>query len=424
MGHAAAVVRPGSTRRGRGRGRRLRRRRRGRRPPGRQHRPGRRRRSRSTARWCSACAGSTSSGRSTGSRGQVTAGAGATHRRGAGARRRGRAGRTASTWPPGTAATVGGMVATNAGGLPFVRHGAHAAPGARRRGGARPTGAVVSHLGGLEKDNTGYDLAGLLCGSEGTLGVVTAARLRLVAPADERVTALLGVRRRWPMRWSPPARCAAACRRSRPPSCSSTTGWRSCATRLGFRRPFPGAHRCYLLVECGAADGPDRCAGRRRGRARRGVADVAVAADAPRRAELWRYREAHTEAINALGPPAQARRDAARRRSSPRSSTRLPRASRRWPPALGRGCSATPPTATSTSTSPASTRRRGGRRRRADASWPSAAAASAPSTASARPSGAGCTCNRSPAELAAMRAIKAALDPAGILNPGVLLPDP
>ena len=43
------------------------------------------------------------------------------------------------------------------------------------------------------KDNTGYDLVGLLCGSEGTLAVVTAARLRLIPEPAERVVALLGV---------------------------------------------------------------------------------------------------------------------------------------------------------------------------------------------------------------------------------------
>ena len=87
-------------------------------------------------------------------------------------------------------ATVGGTVATNAGGLQVLRHGATRAQltGVEAVLG---TGAVVSHLGGLLKDNTGYDLAGLLCGSEGTLGVVTAARLRLVPPSPERVVALL-----------------------------------------------------------------------------------------------------------------------------------------------------------------------------------------------------------------------------------------
>ena len=52
-------------------------------------------------------------------------------------------------------------------------------------------GDVIERLDGLEKDNTGYDLRGLLCGSEGTLAVVTAARLRLVPRAEHVVVALL-----------------------------------------------------------------------------------------------------------------------------------------------------------------------------------------------------------------------------------------
>ena len=72
-------------------------------------------------------------------------------------------------------ATIGGTIATNAGGLQVLRYGA-------TRGqlvgfeAVLGTGDTVSHMGGLVKDNTGYDLGGLLCGSEGTLGVVTAAR--------------------------------------------------------------------------------------------------------------------------------------------------------------------------------------------------------------------------------------------------------
>ena len=72
-------------------------------------------------------------------------------------------------------ATVGGMVATNAGGLHVVRHGAMRAQllGVEAVLG---TGARISRMGGLVKDNTGYDLAQLLCGSEGTLGIVTGAQ--------------------------------------------------------------------------------------------------------------------------------------------------------------------------------------------------------------------------------------------------------
>jgi FAD/FMN-containing dehydrogenase len=52
-------------------------------------------------------------------------------------------------------------------------------------------GSVISHLHGLAKDNTGYDLGSLLVGSEGTLAVVTAARLRLVPAAPERLVVLV-----------------------------------------------------------------------------------------------------------------------------------------------------------------------------------------------------------------------------------------
>jgi FAD/FMN-containing dehydrogenase len=161
-------------------------------------------------------------------------------------------------------------------------------------------GSVISHLGGLEKDNTGYHLAGLLCGSEGTLGIVTAARLRLVARTDERVVALLAF-----------DRAAAAVE-------AAWTLYRELATldaaelfladglnlvrrSLDLRRPFPADHAAYLLVE--AAGTIDPTAALAQAIDRLDATDVAVATDAARRAELWRYREAHTEAINTVGPP-------------------------------------------------------------------------------------------------------------------------
>src|SRR5262249_44464477 len=54
-------------------------------------------------------------------------------------------------------------------------------------------GTVLSHLGGLVKDNTGYDYPSLLAGSEGTLAVITAARLRLVSRPRDPVTAIAGL---------------------------------------------------------------------------------------------------------------------------------------------------------------------------------------------------------------------------------------
>ena len=89
-------------------------------------------------------------------------------------------------------ATVGGAVATNAGGLRVLRFGPMRA---QLRGieAVLADGTVVSHLAGLVKDNTGYDYPSLLAGSEGTLAVVTAARLRLVPRLRDTVTALVGL---------------------------------------------------------------------------------------------------------------------------------------------------------------------------------------------------------------------------------------
>ena len=87
-------------------------------------------------------------------------------------------------------ATLGGMIATNAGGTRVLRYGSMRANvlGVEAVLG---NGSIVQHLGGLVKDNTGFDLAGLLCGSEGTLGVVTAARLRLVPAWPDRLAAAI-----------------------------------------------------------------------------------------------------------------------------------------------------------------------------------------------------------------------------------------
>jgi len=72
--------------------------------------------------------------------------------------------------------------------------------------------------------------------------------------------------------------------------------------QFGLPAPFASTYGAYLLVEAAGASDPTE------GLASRvaslpNVADVAVAADPARRAQLWRYREAHTDAINHLGPP-------------------------------------------------------------------------------------------------------------------------
>src|SRR6516162_2866642 len=89
-------------------------------------------------------------------------------------------------------ATVGGAVATNAGGLRVLRYGPMRAQ-VRGVEAVLADGTVVSHLGGLIKDNTGYDYPGLLAGSEGTLAVITAARIQLVPRLAGPVTVIAGL---------------------------------------------------------------------------------------------------------------------------------------------------------------------------------------------------------------------------------------
>ncbi|MFV0302734.1 MAG: FAD-binding oxidoreductase [Paracoccus sp. (in: a-proteobacteria)] len=75
-------------------------------------------------------------------------------------------------------ATVGGNIATNAGGIRVLRYGMFRAQVAGLEA-VLADGTVLSSLRGLDKDNSGYDLKQLFIGSEGTLAVVTQARLRL-----------------------------------------------------------------------------------------------------------------------------------------------------------------------------------------------------------------------------------------------------
>ena len=84
-------------------------------------------------------------------------------------------------------ATVGGLISTNAGGTQVLRHGSMRAQVLGLEA-VLADGSVFSSLNPLKKDNRGFDLKQLLIGSEGTLGIITAATLGLVpALADRRV---------------------------------------------------------------------------------------------------------------------------------------------------------------------------------------------------------------------------------------------
>jgi FAD/FMN-containing dehydrogenase len=194
-------------------------------------------------------------------------------------------------------ATLGGMAATNAGGPYAVRYGSMRAQVAGVEA-VLADGRVVSRLPGLLKDNAGFDLTGLLVGSEGTLAVITRLRLRLVSLLPARVTALLAL--------PDLERGLEVLRRLRAEAPSlQAVDWfhahglgRVCE-RHGLPLPFRAQHGAYLVVECAARSDPsDELA------ALAELADdTAVAADPAGRAALWAYRELQNETLTALGVP-------------------------------------------------------------------------------------------------------------------------
>ncbi len=88
--------------------------------------------------------------------------------------------------------TIGGNLATNAGGTQVLRYG-NARELCLGLEVVTPQGEVWDGLSGLRKDNTGYDLRDLFVGSEGTLGVITAATLKLYPQPAARLTAWAAV---------------------------------------------------------------------------------------------------------------------------------------------------------------------------------------------------------------------------------------
>jgi FAD/FMN-containing dehydrogenase len=90
-------------------------------------------------------------------------------------------------------ATIGGLVSTNAGGTAVLRYGTMRDQVLGLEV-VLPNGEIWNGLKRLRKDNTGYDLKQLLIGAEGTLGVITAAALKLQPLLASRATAFVGLR--------------------------------------------------------------------------------------------------------------------------------------------------------------------------------------------------------------------------------------
>lgn len=198
-------------------------------------------------------------------------------------------------------ATIGGMIATNAGGVNVLRHG----PMRRQLLGFEAVladGTVLRRMPGMPKDNTGYDLAGLLAGSEGTLAVITAAHLRLVPRLARRAVAVAGFAS------AQSAVIAAARARRELGSILALELFTDDGMELVMRHarigaPFAERMPFYLLLEAGSDedDPTDDLASLLEGI---GAGDVtAIASDEAGRHRLWQLRERHTEAVNAEGVP-------------------------------------------------------------------------------------------------------------------------
>ena len=368
--------------------------------------------------------------------GQVTAGAGVTI-----ARLRAHAAASGLSYGVDLAsrdtATVGGTIATNAGGIHTIRYGSTRAHVAGVTA-VLADGSVVGDMSGLTAGATGYDIAQLLAGSEDTLAVITAARLRFriaeppsavllagVTSIDGAADLLAGIRAAVPGvlagEYFDTAGMDLVCRATglpRPP------GYDGPAAGGDTARPRSQAGPAgFLLAELTSGDGgSDDIPGR--------LADATlpeetwVATDARGMAALWAYRERLTEAIATRGIPHKI--DVA----VPAGELGAFRSELDGVARSGTGHDGEPEVivfghigvgnlhVNVIGPDPADTSVDAAVVRLVAAHGGSVAAEHGVGRAKATWLG----LSRSAAEIAAMRAIKAALDPAGVLNPGVLLP--
>ena len=189
-------------------------------------------------------------------------------------------------------ATIGGTVATNAGGIRVLAYGMTRMQITGIEA-VLPDGSVISHMSGLAKDNTGFDLAQLLCGSEGTLAIITAVRLRLHRPHGRTSVALVGC-----SNYDDALTVIASGVLGRLVAAEviDATGMRLVQEVSGLPYPLADQHPLFALLEVadgGSGDGfvaevlEDR--------------DVVVGLDASEIERLWQYRERQAEGFDVRG---------------------------------------------------------------------------------------------------------------------------
>jgi len=196
---------------------------------------------------------------------------------------------------------IGGNLATNAGGINVLRYG-NTRDLALGLEVVLPDGRVWNGLKGLRKDNTGYDLKDLYIGSEGTLGVITGAVLKLYPRPRTRLTALMAV--------ADPAAAVQLLARLRSACGERISAFeiisRACFELVlkhipGTREPLPQVHPWHVLVELADTseggslrDDFERAAARAAEEAV--IRDAVLAESTAQSQALWRLRETIPEA--------------------------------------------------------------------------------------------------------------------------------
>ncbi len=191
--------------------------------------------------------------------------------------------------------TIGGNLATNAGGTAVIAYG-NARDLVLGLEVVLADGRVLSNLSKLRKDNTGYDLKHLFMGSEGTLGIITAAVLKLFPKPRAIETAFIGVE-------SPQAALDLLDLTRAMAGPSLTTFELICARALDFvlrhsegeRSPLRERHEWYVLLELSSSNAnglSDLMLNLLESATTRGcIENAAIAATLDQRADFWRLRE-------------------------------------------------------------------------------------------------------------------------------------
>ncbi|HWU50259.1 MAG TPA: FAD-binding oxidoreductase [Asticcacaulis sp.] len=202
-------------------------------------------------------------------------------------------------------ATVGGVISTNAGGTAVLRYGVtrDLVSGLEV---VLPNGEIFHGLKRLRKDNTGYDLKQLFIGAEGTLGIITAASLKLFPIMNSRATAIVA--------FETAQKAIDLLVRAKQETGGQVEAFELMG-RYGLslvlkhipdtREPLEGEYPWYALIEVasGDPDGAQAAMERVLGAAFEEdlIVDGVIAQNETQAAEFWRLREDHSAAEKAEG---------------------------------------------------------------------------------------------------------------------------